>query len=81
MQKEATRRRAQDATLQELAESYDRSDPHAEFEAPFGRNRGISRRHRPLHLDRGAQLDEQTVARRLNDAASMLLDLGVPQFG
>ena len=53
-------------------------DPHAEFDALFGRNRGVSRRHRPLHLDRAAQLDEQTVTRRLNDAASMLLTLGSP---
>ena len=48
---------------------------------------GVALRHRALHLDRAAhrvddagEFDQQPVARRLDDAALVLLDLGVAEF-
>ena len=59
-------------------------DAYAEIYAPFGLDAGVALGHLALHLDRAAnridharKLAEQTVARRVDDATSVLLDLGV----
>src|SRR6516165_2131985 len=59
-------------------------DTDAEIDAPLGFHAGIARGHLALHLDRAAnridharKLAEQTVARCVDDAAAVLLDLGV----
>jgi hypothetical protein len=57
-------------------------DADAEIDAPLGRHVGVARSHLALHLDRATnridharELAEQTTARRMDDAAPMLLDL------
>jgi hypothetical protein len=59
-------------------------DADAEIDAPLGRHVGVARGHLTLHLDRATnridharELAEQTIARRMDDAAPVLLDLGV----
>ena len=59
-------------------------DADAEIYAPLGWHAGVARGHLALHLDRASnridharKLAEQTVARRVDNAAAMLLDLGV----
>src|SRR5262249_39430839 len=53
----------------------------------FGRDIGVADRHFALHIDRAAhriddagKFDEQPVARGLDDAAAMFLDLGVAEL-
>jgi hypothetical protein len=57
-------------------------DADAEIDAPLDRHVGVARSHLALHLDRATnridharELAEQTIARRMDDAAPMLLDL------
>src|SRR5262249_53692861 len=59
-------------------------DANAEIDAPLRLHAGIARGHLALHLDRtttrvdhARNLAEQTTARRVDDAATVLLDLGV----
>ena len=59
-------------------------DADAEIDAPLGRHVGVAGGHLALHLDRATnridharELAEQTVARRMDDAAAVLLDFGV----
>jgi hypothetical protein len=62
-------------------------DPHAEFDAAIRRHTGVSLGHRALHFDCAAhrvddarKLDQQPVAGGLDDAATVLLDLGITQL-
>src|SRR6516164_10245562 len=59
-------------------------DADPEIDAPFGAHAGIACGHLALHLDRATnridharKLAEQTVARRVDDAAAVLPDLRV----
>ena len=59
-------------------------DADAEIDAPLGWHFGVARGHLALYLDRATnridharELAEQTVARRVDNAATMFLDLGV----
>src|ERR1700757_4854150 len=59
-------------------------DADAEIDAPLGWHIGVARGHLALDLDRATnridharELAEQTVARRVDYAAAVLLDLGV----
>jgi hypothetical protein len=59
-------------------------DPDPEADAPVVRRRRVAVEHAPLHLDgtahrldRARELDQETVAGGLDDAAAMLADLGV----
>src|SRR5262249_15151014 len=61
--------------------------PDAKFDAAFCRYLGITLGHSALDLDCAAyrvddtgELDEDAVARGLDDAAAMLLDFGIDQF-
>jgi len=62
-------------------------DPHAKFDAPIGDNLLIANGHAALHIDgtthriddRG-ELDQHAVAGGLDDAAAMLLYLGIDQL-
>jgi hypothetical protein len=60
----------------------------APFDAPIGRKSRIQLGHARLHLDRAAQgiddagkLDQEPVPGGLDDAAMMLVDLGINQLG
>ena len=62
-------------------------DPHAELDAAIRRHIGVSLRHLALHFDGAThrvddtgKLDEQTVARSLDDATAMFLDFGIGQL-
>ena len=62
-------------------------DADAELDPPLRRHVGVALGHRPLDLDGAAhriddagKLDEQPVAGGLDDAAPMLLDLGIRQL-
>jgi hypothetical protein len=55
--------------------------------APTCRHTGVALGHAPLHVDRAAyrlddtwELEHQTFADRLDDATTVLADLGVDQF-
>ena len=59
-------------------------DADAEMDASLGSHAGVARGHLALHLDRttnrvdhARKLAEQTIARRVDDATTVLLDLGV----
>src|SRR6516162_9577300 len=59
-------------------------DPHAELNAAIRRYIGVSLRHLALHfdgtthrVDDASELEEQSVACRLNDPTAMFLDFGV----
>src|SRR6516164_10999500 len=59
-------------------------DADAEIDASLGLHAGVARGHLALHLDRttnrvdhARKLAEQTIARRVDDATTVLLDLGV----
>ena len=61
--------------------------PHAELDAPPLRDGRIAQCHLALHLDGAAhriddagELDEQAIARNLDDATAMFLDFGVGQL-
>jgi len=61
---------------------------NTELDAMVGRQRGIALGHRRLHfgraserVDDAAELDQQAVAGRLDDAALMIGDLRVDDFG
>ena len=60
-------------------------DPHAELDAAIRRHVGVSLCHLALHfdgathrVDDAGKLDEQTVARSLDDATAMFLDFWDP---
>jgi hypothetical protein len=62
-------------------------DPHAELDAAIRRHIDVSLRHLALHfdgathrVDDAGKLDEQTVARSLDDATAMFLDFEIRQL-
>ena len=70
-----------------IADDVAEIDADAELDPPLRRDGGVAHGHLALHVDRAAhriddaaELHQQAVAGGLDDAAAMLLDLGVGQF-